>query len=405
MGRPPRPIGVCGTIKVTELGPKRFEARAEYRDRTGKTRPVRRRGETKTAATNAVLDAVQKSNARPHKGKITPEQRIQATAALFMEELDRDRKKGRRSAGTVRVYKSRLRNWILPEIGAKRWCELTIGDAEDVIETSQDRRSFETASTVKTTLSLLVGFAARHGAIDSNIVRDVRRLDRGDEERKEIRALESAERTDIRKKVATYTEKRTVDSKKRSLGPRAKTWRDIRDMCDAFLSTGGRISEIVAIYREDVDVESRTVALDHHVVRVDGEGLVRKVDRKGGKGGLLLGLPPWSMPMWERVVEAAEPGTPLWTSTTGNLLDPSNTGKKVATMMDEIGYSWVTSHVLGRKTVTAVMDDADLPTTTIADQLGNTPAVVERHYRRRKKANAAAVEALEAMFDGAEGVG
>lgn len=60
----------------------------------------------------------------------------------------------------------------------------------------------------------------------------------------------------------------------------------------------------------------------------------------------------------------------------------------------------VTSHVW-RKTVATVLDEADLPTTAIADQLGvngNTRAVAEKHYRRKRAANQANADALEGML-------
>lgn len=65
--------------------------------------------------------------------------------------------------------------------------------------------------------------------------------------------------------------------------------------------------------------------------------------------------------------------------------------------MTAVGYGWVTSHVF-RKTVATVLDEADLPTTAIADQLGNTRAVAEKHYRKRRVANQANAEALEDML-------
>lgn len=57
----------------------------------------------------------------------------------------------------------------------------------------------------------------------------------------------------------------------------------------------------------------------------------------------------------------------------------------------------MTSHVF-RKTVATVLDEADLPTTAIADQLGNTRAVAEKHYRRKRAANQANADALEGML-------
>jgi len=65
--------------------------------------------------------------------------------------------------------------------------------------------------------------------------------------------------------------------------------------------------------------------------------------------------------------------------------------------MNAVGYGWVTSHVF-RKTVGTVLDEAGLPTTAIADQLGNSREVAERHYRKRRKANPQNVAALESML-------
>lgn len=63
----------------------------------------------------------------------------------------------------------------------------------------------------------------------------------------------------------------------------------------------------------------------------------------------------------------------------------------------DVGYGWVTSHAW-RKTVVTILDEADLPTTAITDQLGNTPAVVEGHYRRKRESNHQARVALDGML-------
>ena len=112
---------------------------------------------------------------------------------------------------------------------------------------------------------------------------------------------------------------------------------------------------------------------------------------------MLLALPQWSLPMWQRRKEAAKDGI-LFVSFTGQLLDPSNVINRIAETMDAVGYGWVTSHV-SRKTVGTVIDEAGLSTTAIADQLGNTRAVAERHYCKRRVANQAHAAALENMLD------
>jgi len=132
---------------------------------------------------------------------------------------------------------------------------------------------------------------------------------------------------------------------------------------------------------------------------VPGAGLERRELRKGNVGGLLLAVPQWSVPMWQRRKEAAG-GNALFASFTGELLDPSNVINRLTEAVTAVGYEWVTSHVF-RKTVGTVLDEADLPITAIADQLGNTPAVAERHYRKQRVANLGNADALEAMMPAA----
>jgi hypothetical protein len=51
------------------------------------------------------------------------------------------------------------------------------------------------------------------------------------------------------------------------------------------------------------------------------------------------------------------------------------------------------------KTVASVLDDAGLPWSAIADQLGDTQKVADKHYRKRGVANGASAAALEGMFN------
>jgi integrase len=152
----------------------------------------------------------------------------------------------------------------------------------------------------------------------------------------------------------------------------------------------------MALDGEDVDPKARTVSVGFHIVRIPGEGLARQPLRKGDQVGLLLEVPEWAVAMWRRR-KLASGGGPLFPSWRGTWSDPSNLQHRLREAFDECGYEWVTSHVF-RKTVTTVLDEAGLPTTAIADQLGNTPAVVEKHYRAKRIANPEAAAALEGMF-------
>lgn len=190
------------------------------------------------------------------------------------------------------------------------------------------------------------------------------------------------------------------DSAGRSIGRRVQVWQDLPDLVRAMLATGGRIGEVLALSGEDTDPTERTVALDHHLVPVAGEGITRVPGRKGGKPGLLLRVPSWSVPMWRRR-KLASGGGPVFPSWRGTWLHPDNVISRLAEGLAETELEWVTSHVF-RKTVNTVLDEAGLPVTAQADQLGNTPAIVEQHYRARRVANEATAAALEKIITTAE---
>lgn len=114
---------------------------------------------------------------------------------------------------------------------------------------------------------------------------------------------------------------------------------------------------------------------------------------------MLLTLPDWTAPMFARRKLAAGPHGPLFASLAGSWLEPSNTGNRIREALDAIGFAWVTSHVW-RKTVATLLDEAGLNVGEIADQLGNTRAVTERHYIKRRSRNKKAAAALESIKPG-----
>jgi integrase len=80
---------------------------------------------------------------------------------------------------------------------------------------------------------------------------------------------------------------------------------------------------------------------------------------------LILRVPESSLPMLRRR-KLASGGGPLFPTWNGEWLDPSNVIHRIQGAFAEVGYGWVTSHVF-RKTVASVLDEADLPLSTIAD--------------------------------------
>lgn len=402
VGRPPMPIGTLGAIKATELGPKLWEARAKYRDKNGKVRPIRRRGSSKTAATNRLKQDAAELIDEIQSGDLSKDTRLEVVANTWHAAFDLEAKAGAKSRNSARNYRGYLDNHILPVIGELRMHEVTVTRVDAFFKAKRKAgMKYDAAKSMRAVMSTVCQYAVRHGALDSNPVRDIDDLFREESEEKLVVALELEQRKELLSKLEQHAADRQTDSKGRSIGRRGDVWRDLPDIVRAMLATGLRLGELLALAGEDFDPSKREITVRHHIVRHTGEGLVRKRHRKGTKGDLVLRIPEWALPVF-RNRKLASGGGMLFSSWNGELLDPSNTINRIRDAFGKIGYGWVTSHVF-RKTVAGVLDEANLPTTAIADQLGNTPAVVEVHYRARRAANPGAVAALEGMF-GSPGV-
>lgn len=373
MGRPPTAIGTYGHIHVAMDG-EQWRAETRFRMADGTLPRVRRWRNTKAKAINAVKAACTELANEIRGGEISGDTRFKRVAAMWVEELERRSAEGGLSPSTVELRQSTLRNWVLPKLGELTMREVTVERCDKAIQAARVK-SYATASHARTAIRGVCVFAARHGAIQVDPTKSTGRLSSGG--RKEVKALTLEQRMDLFGKLDPF----------------------LRDLMEAMLATGVRIGELLAIIPDQVDLsgERPKVTIDHHVVRVKGVGMVRVPLRKGNGEGLRLGTPVWSAPMWRRRVLQSG-GGPLFPSVSGTWMNQSVAGRTIKAAMEEAGYGWVTSHVW-RKTVATVLDEAGLPTTAIADQLGNTPAIVERHYRKKRETNQAAVAALEGMME------
>jgi integrase len=198
--------------------------------------------------------------------------------------------------------------------------------------------------------------------------------------------------------LRAYAVTKEKDSAGRRQGWRNIVWHDLAELAEAMLATGVRIGEVLALTGDDVGKDDEGhpyVRIGAHLVRVTGKGLVAVLGRKGGKPARKLGVPPWSSAMLARRKLAAGAG-PLFAARDGGWLDPSNTASRLREALDESGYEWVTSHVW-RHTVATLLDEAGLSVSEIADQLGNTRAVAEKHYIKARVTNKKAAAALQSI--------
>jgi len=394
MARPPTPVGTYGSINIKRLEARRVQAEAYFRMANGRLKRVSRVGASKTAAEHRLKEAMAGLAAEARGDTISGDTRIARIAALWSDELEREARVGDRSANTVRNYLGYLTNWVLPAMGELQARELTVTTCDTLIKKAQDLTSFDTAKSIRAVLNGLCGYAVRHEAMMVNPVRSVGRLSRG--EQKEVVALTLEQRRDLLRKLERLGVERQRDASGRSLGGRGRVWTELPDVVRTMLATGVRLGELLALSGEDVDPTNCTINIGHHLIRVKGQGLVRVRNRKGNRDGLLLRVPTWAVPMLRRR-KLASGGGPLFPSAHGTWLDPSNVINRIRDAFTECDYGWVTSHVF-RKTVASVLDAANLPLSVLADQLGNTQQVVDKHYRERRVANDASAAALEGIL-------
>ncbi|MEU4804405.1 site-specific integrase [Actinosynnema sp. NPDC023587] len=395
MARPRTPVGSWGEITTTELA-NGWEASAYFRDRNGNLPRVKKRGRTKTAATNNLKKQLVSMAKEVRQKTINRETRFDKVCGLWLTYIQGQADSGAMSWSSVKNFRSWTRTWIIPACGQLQLHELSVGVFEDLVDEAQDLRSYSTAAQVKTTLTLICDFVIRHNStvLHGNYGRQMKRLRNHDP--KEVVALDKDEVADLRAKLSQFIETKQNDSRGR-VSARRRVWDNLIDSCDGLLSTGVRIGELFALTGEDFDNKEQVLTVNAHLVRKPEAGLIRVSGRKGGQKGLLLRVPEWSVPMWRRRKLAAG-GGPLFPSPeSGGWQSLTTAGRQLREAFDWAGYPDLTSHVLGRKTVARAMDEAGLDIGDVANQLGNTRKIAEDHYVPARVANPRSAAALEAL--------
>lgn len=405
MARPRTEIGTFGNINIREVSPGVWEARARFRMRNGRLRPVKRRGASRTAAERKLKAAMAKLANEAASKTINVETRFGVVVDLWLAEFRRKVERGERATKSLYDYEDSA------EQIRKHMGELTCGEADnaglcdetlkairdDAAKSNRSKRGegYAAAKRAKTVLTGICGLAVRHGAMTSNPAKSAEAIEQSGD-REDVRALEPDERLDFLTKLRTWCTVKADESKRG--GVRVQAWRDLPDAVEAMLATGGRPGEILAAVGPGVDPQARTVLLDHHLVRIERVGLVRKFRRKGGGEAVEPMYPSWAAPMFARRKLAAGEG-PLFPTWNGEWTDPSNFQKRFREACDGIGYEWVAARML-RHTVGTHIVDVGGTNEDAADQLGNTPDVVQRHYRRPRRTSPENAAKLESLLGG-----
>ncbi|WP_344024845.1 site-specific integrase [Pseudonocardia kongjuensis] len=342
-------------------------------------RDVERTAQSRAAAENALRIALRDRGRVSRGGEINRDSTVAEVGELWLAEIDRAVRLGKRSPTTSEAYRYRWDRHVRDGLGMLRVRELTVSRLDRLVVQVHDRYGVGAAKTTRTVLSGLVGLAVRHDALDRNLVRDVRRIENATST---ARSLTTAQAVDLRAKI--------------SADPKSREW-DLVDFTDFMLATGLRIGEAAAVTWPALDLDAGTVEVRGTVVRVKGEGLQIKPRPKSKSGYRTLELPAWAIAMLRRRRAESVPNDwdVVFTAPLGGLRDPSNTQSDLRKIFDRAGYEWVTSHVY-RKTVATLMDEAGLTARQAADQLGHAKvSMTQDNYFGRKIAQTGAANVLE----------
>ena len=402
MARPRTDIGTYGKINIRQVRPGVWQARARFRLRNGRLKEIKRRGKSATAAERSLKAAMAKIADEVAGKKINPDTRFGHVLDLWLKDFKAKVDRGERAAKSYYDYQDsaeQLRRHM-GELACREaenagLCDGTlksIRDAAAKTKRAKGGSGYAAAKRARTVLTGTCGYAVRHGAMRVNPAKSVEAIEQGDKD--PIRALEPAERGDFLTKLRAWCAEKAGSGR---LGPRGQAWAELPDGGEGMRATGSRPGEILATIGDGVMPGKRTVLLGHHLVRIEGEGIVRQPLRKGRRDALNPQYPTWAAPMFTRR-KIASGGGPLWPTWNGQWQDPGNVAKRVREACDAIGYEWVSARML-RHTVGTHLGDSGISSALISDQLGNTAEVIERHYRRKKVTNTATADALESLLD------
>lgn len=173
LARPRTPIGTYGTIGHRRLGPKRYEARARYRDWDGRLRVVQYTGATKAAAELALKRKLaERSLFQPTFGGLSADSKFSALVDYWLEDLNLE---GRLSPTTCQLYERNMRTLVAPAFNELTPREIGVARCDYFLK-QLAKRSYNRARQARVVLRLALGLAVRHEVIPRNPIDHVSRL-------------------------------------------------------------------------------------------------------------------------------------------------------------------------------------------------------------------------------------
>jgi integrase len=373
----PLGLGEHGGLSVIREG-SGYVAYLRYRDYSGRGRRLKRSGRSRAEASRNVLKAVREALGASGEGEFSPRSTFHDAAISWLSTFEGQVARGARSPSTLDEYRYLVRRVIDPGLGSLRLGEITTPRLDRFVQAVLADRGFATAKLTRSVLSGVCGWLVRRGAMPSNPVRDLTRLELDRDRTARALSLE-----DVRAWLALL-----------DASPFAQS-HDLPELTRFMLATGLRLGEALGITWADVDLTVGTVAVQRTIVRVQGKGLVAKrVKSRASERGLMI--PSWCVELLRtRRVRLGMFDGPVFPDARGGWRDRSNVGKAFRTVREGSDFDWVKTHTF-RKTVATLLDRSGASARMIADQLGHSRiSMTQDVYLGRRAVNTANLSALE----------
>lgn len=399
MPRPPLEVGKHGNI-ATSSNSRHFTARARVRFFDDEVRQVSASGATERAAQAALKRKIKKL-LLDDSSPITARTPVREVAEMW----HRDKKNAGLAYRTLERQRDILDRFVLKRIGSLPVGDATTGRLDRLVKDVEQSAGGDTAKMVKSALNGIFGLATRYDAINHNPVLGV---ETPKTRRAPVRALSPEEYKQVRGIVADYCRPLTVEERRARAHSRhvhgtggANKSAVILDVMDFIIGTGVRSSEALAVTWDRIilDAPPRYVRIDRTVIRRKGEGLVIQEWTKTHDVRLLTLPAPVVDMLTARRGLSADGSGPVFTSTRGTLIDPSNMRKHLREALDGTPYAWVTQKTLRKSVATAL--NLDGGSQFAAAQLGHaSDSVTRQFYIERSRSPHDARSSLAAFFEG-----
>lgn len=351
----------------------KWRARARFRDFTGKTRQREAYGASGAKAERNLLKAL-RDEIESAGDSISGRTTVAELSTIWLADPDLTDKC---TDQTIERYTDSVNQHVLPALGEYMIMEATVSRVDRFLR----NLASSTPGLAKTARSVLNGMftlAVRHDAIRSNPVRDVRLPSKP---KKPVEALTVEEVGALREGLRTWQEGAGYR------GPRRGT--DVLDVVDVMLGTGLRISEVLALRWEDVDLSGQpTVTVTGTLVYLKKKGLQRQSHTKTSSGVRVLTLPQFVVDvLLRRSVEAIPTETnAVFPSGKGTWKWPNNYRRTLREALKTVEDSGEISPNVFRKSV-ATLIDTEATLEAAAAVLGHSgTTVTAKHYVKKAAA-------------------